>query len=139
LFDLPPELRLRIYEYSLAPTGVLSLTSTKTNRKLIQPAVVPALLRTCKQINDEIDSLLFSDNQICISVNAHDTCWRTISESLLPQRVLEKVQHLCVILDCTNYFNASYADVDFSPFEALVSLKTIRIAMIYRKQYTSQK
>ncbi|KAH9809830.1 hypothetical protein Tdes44962_MAKER06071 [Teratosphaeria destructans] len=139
LLDLPPELRLRIYESALAITGVLSLTSTKTHRKVIQPAISPALLRTCKQIYYEIDSLLFSDNEICISVNAHDTCWPTIPDSLLPPRVLPKVQHLCVVLDCTNYFNASYADVDFSPFEALVSLKTLRIAMIYRKQYPSQK
>ncbi|KAK5123811.1 hypothetical protein LTR85_002447 [Meristemomyces frigidus] len=41
-------------------------------------------------------------------------------------------------MDCTNYFNASYSDVDFAAFEALVSLKTLRIAMIYRRNHESQ-
>ena len=138
LFDLPSELRLRIYEYALAPTGVLCLTRTNTSRFAVEPVVTPRLLNTCRQIHNEAQSILYTENEICISVDAHDTCWPVISETRLHQRVLEKLQHLCVILDCTNFFNASYADVDFAAFEALISLKTLRIAMVYRKNHDSQ-
>lgn len=59
--------------------------------------------------------------------------WPTISESRLPQRVLEKIQHLCVILDCSDSFRSRYSDIDFAPFEALVSLKSLRLTIIYRE------
>lgn len=133
LFDLPPELRLRIYEYALAPSGVLCLTSTKTKRFAVEPLPTTQLLATCRKIHSEADGILFSDNEICITVDAHDTCWPTISEKRLPQRILEKLQHMCVILDCTSNFRADYDDVDLAAFKALTALKTMRIAVIYRK------
>jgi hypothetical protein len=138
LFDLPSELRLRIYEMALAPTGVLCLSSTKTKRRAVIPNICPALLLASRRIYDEARKVLLEQNEIMITVNAHDTCWPTISEDRLPQRLLERLLHLCVVLDCTEYFNASYADVDFGAFEALTSLKTLRVAMIYRKHYPSQ-
>lgn len=138
LFDLPSELRLRIYEFALAPSGFLGLTTTKQQRFAVKPAITTQLLRTCRQVHHEADGIIYSDNEVCIAIDAHDTCWPSISEARLPQRVLEQLQHMCVILDCTNYFNASYADVDFAAFEALVSLKTLRIAMIYRRNHDSQ-
>jgi len=138
LFDLPSELRLRIYEYTLAPSGLLFLVPTKSKRFAVEPAVTPNLLATCRQVHNEADGILYSENEICISVNAHDTCWPTISEKRLPQRVLEELQHMFVLLDCTDYFNSSYADIDLAPFEALVSLKTLRLAMIYRRNHATQ-
>ncbi|KAK3070735.1 hypothetical protein LTR53_009933 [Teratosphaeriaceae sp. CCFEE 6253] len=138
LFDLPSELRLRIYEYTLAPCGVLCLSSTPSKRSAVTPVIIPALLRTCRQVYSEADGILLSDNEITITVNAHDTCWPTISEKRLSQSVLRKIQKLCVILDCTDYFNASYADVDFSAFTHLVSLRSLRIAMVFRKHYPTQ-
>ncbi|KAK3070107.1 hypothetical protein LTR53_011027 [Teratosphaeriaceae sp. CCFEE 6253] len=138
LFDLPSELRLRIYEYALASCGILCLSSTPSKRCAVTPVITPALLRTCRRAYHEADGMLLSDNEITITVNAHDTCWPTISEKRLSQSVLRKIQKLCVILDCTDYFNASYADVDFSAFTHLISLRTLRIAMVFRKHYPTQ-
>ena len=130
LLRLPAELRNRIYEYALAPTGTICLSTSKSKRFATSPVVAPALLATCKQINEEATGVLYSENSICISVDAHDTCWPTISESRLPQRILEKLQHICIILDCTAYFRASYEDVDWCAFTALTSLRTLRIAVV---------
>ena len=44
--------------------------------------------------------------------------------------MLEKLQHLGVILDCTGYFRASYEDVDWTPFSALTSLHTLRLTIV---------
>ncbi|KAK5109848.1 hypothetical protein LTR62_006455 [Meristemomyces frigidus] len=138
LLDLPTELRLRVYEMVLAPTGVLHLHSTTTRRKAVSPSITTALLRTNHQIYHEASNILLDQNEVTLVVNAHDTCWPTISESRLSQATLERLQHFCVILDCTEYFNASYSDVDLDAFSALTDLKTLRISSIYRRNYPSQ-
>ena len=138
LFDLPSELRVRIFEFALAPTGTLCLTTTSSKRFAVEPVITPALLAASLQVYRECDNILYAENEVCISVSAHDTCWPTISEKRLPQRVLTQLQHMSIILDCTNYFNASYDDVDLAAFEALISLRTMRIAMVYRENYPSQ-
>ena len=130
LLELPAELRLRIYEYALAPTGTLSLTRTRSKRFATDPLLGPGLLRTNRQINAEASPILYSENTISITVDAHDTCWPTISESRLPQRVLEKLEHVSVVLDLTNNFHAHYSDVDWTAFSALVSLRSMRIAVL---------
>lgn len=130
LLELPAELRLRIYEYTLAPTGTLALTSTRSKRRATVPILAPALLATCRQIHAEAAHILYADNSVCIMVDAHDTCWPTIAEARLPQRILEKLQHMSVILDATSYFSAGYEDVDWTAFSALVSLRTLRISLI---------
>jgi len=139
LFDLPSELRLRIYEYALAPSGVMFLMRTPSKRRAVEPAPTVELLASCSRIYNEAYGLLFSDNEIGITIDAHDTCWPTISEDRLPQAVLERVEHLFVLLDCTDYFNASYADVDWAAFSAMVSLKSIRITMVHRKISPQQR
>ncbi|KAK4912343.1 hypothetical protein LTR49_019161 [Elasticomyces elasticus] len=94
LFDLPSELRIRIYECALAPTGVLCLSSTPSKRCAVTPQVTPALLATCRQIRNEADDMIVADN--------------------------------------------GYADVDFDAFKSLTGLRTLRIAMVYRKHYDTQ-
>ena len=122
---------MRIFEYALAPTGYICSTSTKTTRFSINPKVAPALLATCRQIHEEAKHLLFEENRICIRCDAHETAWPSIAESRLPQHVLERIQHLYVVLDCTSrFFRASFADVDWTAFSALTSLKSIRIAVL---------
>lgn len=134
LLDLPAEIRNCIYRYALAPTGSVALISTRSKRFATKPILAPALLATCHQINKEASEILYSENTVCITVDAEDTCWPTIAESRLPQRSLEKLQHLFVILDCTaQYFNASFADVDWDPFSALISLKTLSITILYHR------
>ena len=130
LLELPAELRTRIYEYALAPTGSLTLTSTSNKRRAAIPILAPCLLATCRQIYAEAGHILYAENSICIIVDAHDTCWPVIAETRLPQQTLEKLQHLTVLLDCTSYFNAAYEDVDWHAFGALISLKTLRLSLI---------
>jgi len=127
LLSLPAELRLQIYTHTLAPTGSLYLHTTKTKRHAVTPSINLSLLLTCRQIHHEARGILYLENTITFVVDAHDTTWPTISEKRLPQPVLEKLVHLCVLLDCTGPFRAEYADVDFTPFAALTSLKTLRL------------
>ena len=138
LFDLPGELRLAIYEFALAPTGTLHLTSTPSKRFAVEPAPNLSLLTTNHQVHCEAAAILYTENAVCITIDAHDTCWPTISERRLPQRVLVKLQHLFVILNCTSSLRASYDDVDFDAFSALISLATMRLALIARVPIESQ-
>ncbi|PPJ54026.1 hypothetical protein CBER1_02949 [Cercospora berteroae] len=131
LLSLPAELRTQIYEEALSPTATLHLTSTKTKRHATLPILAPSLLATNHQINQECSSLLYSNNEICIIIDAHDTCWPIISETRLPQPVLEKLELVFLILDCTASFRADYEDVDFTALEALKSLKTLRLAVVF--------
>lgn len=133
LLALPAELRLRIYECALAPTGVLALHATKTKRRAVTPVVSPALLRTCKQINQEATAILYRENEVTVLVDAHDTCWPTLAENRLPQRVLEQLRSFCAVLDCTGFLASKYADVDFGPFAGLAQLRTLRVGVLYRK------
>lgn len=130
LLALPAELRNRIYEHVFCPTGVLTLTSSGTKRAIVLPAISPQLLATCSQINQEARGLLYSENEIIIHVDAHDTCWPLLSENRFPTRVLSKFQHVCLLLECTAFFSASFDDVDFSPFMGMTALKSVRLAII---------
>ena len=130
LLELPAELRLRIYEHTLCPTGTVKLTRTKAKRFATQPVLAPAILATCRQIYDEASSMLYKYNTISINIDAHDTTWPVIAEARLPQRVLEKLQRLSVTLDARSYFHNNYNDVDWKPFAAMTSLKMLRLALI---------
>ncbi|KAK4502578.1 hypothetical protein PRZ48_006004 [Zasmidium cellare] len=128
---LPPELRLQIYANALHPTSTLTLTSTPTHRHAITPHITPSLLAVSRKIHAEASPLLYTDNTLALTLDAHETYWPPISEARLPQHVLEKIRHLCVVFDCTAIFHFRYAEVDFAAFEALVSLKTLRVAVIH--------
>ncbi|WPH04937.1 Hypothetical protein R9X50_00783400 [Acrodontium crateriforme] len=133
LLALPAELRLSIYECALAPTGVLALHATKTKRRAVTPMVSPALLCTCKQICREATAILYRENEITVLIDAHDTCWPTLAENRLPQRVLEQLRSFCAVLDCTGFLASSYSDVDFGPFAGLSQLRILRVGVLYRK------
>ncbi|GAB7359711.1 hypothetical protein MBLNU230_g6886t1 [Neophaeotheca triangularis] len=132
LFHLPAELRDDIYLHALSPTRHLFLTSTKTSRLAITPPTNPPLLRANRQIYHEASSILYTENTICYAVNAHDTMWPIVSEKRLPQHVLQRLQHFCLVLDCAANFGAECADVDFAALEALTSLKTLRVCVVAR-------
>lgn len=134
LLELPAELRNRIYEYCLAPTGTLCLTATKTTRYATVPTVAPRLLCTCRQIYSEARDLLLEQNRICFSIDAHDTSWPVISEKRLPQRVLERLEHAAIILDTATTFFSSYRYIDWSALGALISLKTLQLSIVWQRE-----
>ncbi|RMY56059.1 hypothetical protein D0863_13108 [Hortaea werneckii] len=138
LWDLPSELRLRIYEYALAPTQHLHLSRTQTKPFSVTPPITPQLLTACHQIHREASPILLDQNEICIAVDAHDAASPVIPPHRLPPPVLQRIRHLSVILDCTNYFNLSYSDTDLTPFSSLTSLQTLRLAMVYRRNHATQ-
>lgn len=128
LLSLPAELRLRIYSFALAPTGSIYLHRTSTKRYAVTPSTIsPALLATCRQINYEASGVLYTENVVHIAVDGHDTSWPAINEARLPQFVLQKLEHLCVLLDCTSVLWAKYGTVDLEAFTALTELRTLRL------------
>lgn len=58
-FDLPAELRLRIYEYTLAPEGSIGFM----NGGLSPPRL--DVLRVCRQIYEEANDIVFTFNAFC--------------------------------------------------------------------------
>ncbi|KXS95795.1 hypothetical protein AC579_9941 [Pseudocercospora musae] len=132
--SLPPEVRNRIYEWCLCPTQILSLTRTKSSRFATTPTITPQLLRTNKKIYNECGqnhSYLF-ENEICLSLDAHDTSWPVISETRLPQHVLERLEKVCMVFDVTETFRASYReDVDFTALTALTNLTNLRLGVVF--------
>ena len=128
LLSLPAELRLRIYSFALAPTGSIYLHRTSTKRYAVTPSTIsPALLATNRQINYEASGVLYTENTVHIAVDGHDTSWPAINEARLPQPVLQKLEHLCVLLDCTSVLWGQYATVDLDAFTALTELRTLRL------------
>lgn len=130
LLNLPAELRNRIYEAVLSP-GVLCLTRTDTKRFAVTPTVSPLFLATCRQIYHEASKLLYFDNEVTLIMDVHDTFAPVINESRLPQPALENLEHVCLVCDGTANLQASYDDIDFTPLSALVSLKTLRLCMVF--------
>jgi hypothetical protein len=128
LLSLPAELRLRIYSFALAPTGTIYLHRTPSKRHAVTPSSIsPALLATNRQIHSEATGVLYVENVVHIAVDAHDTAWPAINESRLPQPVLQRLEHLCVLLDCSAVLWGRYGAVDFGAFTALTALKTLRL------------
>jgi hypothetical protein len=125
---LPAELRLRIYSFALAPTGSIYLHRTSNKRYAVTPSnISPALLATNRQINYEASGVLYTENVVHIAVDGHDTSWPAINEARLPQPVLQKLEHLCVLLDCTALLWGQYGSVDLDAFTALTELRTLRL------------
>jgi hypothetical protein len=128
LLSLPAELRLRIYSFALAPTGSIYLHRTSTKRYAVTPSTIsPALLATNRQINYEASGVLYTENTVHIAVDGHDTSWPAINEARLPQPVLQKLEYLCVLLDCTSVLWGQYGSVDLEAFTALTELRTLRL------------
>jgi hypothetical protein len=128
LLLLPAELRLRIYSFALAPTGSIYLHRTPFKRHAVTPSsITPALLATNHQIHSEATGVLYVENVVHIAVDAHDTSWPAINEARLPQPVLQRLEHLCVLLDCSAVLWGRYGSVDFEAFTALTALKTLRL------------
>jgi hypothetical protein len=128
LLSLPAELRLRIYSFALAPTGTIYLHRTPSKRHAVTPSsITPALLATNHQIHSEATGVLYVENTVHVAVDAHDTAWPAINEARLPQRVLQRIEHLCVLLDCSAVLWRGYGAVDFGAFTALTALKTLRL------------
>ncbi|KAM0718687.1 hypothetical protein Q7P37_005758 [Cladosporium fusiforme] len=130
LLSLPAELRLRIYSFALAPTGTLYLHRTPSKRHAVTPAISPALLATNRQINAEAAGILYVENTVHIALDAHDTAWPAINEARLPQRVLQKLEHLCLLLDCTAVLWRGYDGVDFEALTALTALRSLRLRVL---------
>jgi hypothetical protein len=120
LLALPAELRLRIYSFALAPTGSIYLHRTPTKRHAVTPSTIsPALLAT---------GVLYTENIVHIAVDAHDTAWPAINEARTPQPVLQKIEHLCILLDCTSVlWGSRYGSVDFEALTALTALRSLRL------------
>ena len=128
LLSLPAELRLRIYSFTLAPTGSIYLHRTSTKRYAVTPSnISPALLATNRQINYEATGVLYTENTVHIAVDGHDASWPAINEARLPQPVLQKLEHLCVLLDCTALLWGQYGNVDLDAFTALTELRSLRL------------
>lgn len=128
LLSLPAELRLRIYSFALAPTGSIYLHRTSNKRYAVTPSTIsPALLATNRQINYEASGVLYTENTVHIAVDGNDTSWPAINEARLPQPVLQKLEHLCVLLDCTALLWGNYGSVDLDAFTALTGLRTLRL------------
>jgi hypothetical protein len=90
-------------------------------------SITPALLATNHQIRSEATGVLYVENVVHIAVDAHDTAWPAINEARLPQPVLQRLEHLCVLLDCSAVLWGRYGSVDFGAFTALTALKTLRL------------
>lgn len=74
LFKLPPELRLRVYEYTLCSEDRVEITKD-------QGIPEPALLLTCKTIRDEAIMSFYNQNRFNLIVRSYDpavsTLWGT--------------------------------------------------------------
>ncbi|KAK3052262.1 hypothetical protein LTR09_006472 [Extremus antarcticus] len=131
LLSLPAELRLRIYSAVLAPTNNLFLTRDRHKSYKVDPIISRSLLATCHQIHNEAASILYKENTVSIVVNINENAFPLIPKARLPQRFLEKLQHMCLFLDgCSPSWGAPTAENDWTALTALTALKTMRLTLL---------
>lgn len=70
------------------------------------------------------------ENTVQVAIDAHDTTWPAINEARLPQRVLQKLEHLCLLLDCTAVLWRGYEGVDLEALTALTALRSLRLRVL---------
>lgn len=70
------------------------------------------------------------ENIVHVAIDAHDTTWPAINEARLPQRVLQKLERLCLLLDCTAALWRGYGGVDFEALTALTALRVLRLRVL---------
>ncbi|KAK5127539.1 hypothetical protein LTR85_006879 [Meristemomyces frigidus] len=75
-FDLPPELRNRIYRFALVENASVRIERTGYAR--------PPLLRTSRQIRAESLSIYYSENKFTVSMRAYDSTLSLNFTSSLP-------------------------------------------------------
>jgi hypothetical protein len=76
--------------------------------------------------------MIFAKNSICITIDAQAVDTPLIAESRLPQPVLEKMQRVCLILDCTATFRAPFTELDLDVLRAFVNVEHLRVAVVLR-------
>jgi hypothetical protein len=133
LLALPAELRLRIYEACLVSSRALHLTSSTTHRRYSNSGISPALLATCRQIHIEAQGFLYKENAICIVTDAQTKHQPLVAESRCPQRALQKLRRIFLVLDYTIPGRAPFPAPDFDVFTALTSLEQVRFAVVFRE------
>lgn len=151
LFDLPVELRLRIYEYVVAPTGNVYFCAKGALRGL--PSLIPIvkeqqqkykyrfhakltleLLRTCRQIYREARDILFDCNTFFVCVNANMlSVLEPVNRQHLfrldaPVVVRPMLRHVFLFTDLHD--DQVTAEITHL-LSSLTSLKTLRIAIVW--------
>jgi hypothetical protein len=94
LFDLPAELRLRIYGYALCPTTTVHFPLSAADAYKPSPTLVPNLLRTCRRVENEAGDLLYSDNEIYLDVCPYRNTLRIDESSGSVGFLLRDAHHL---------------------------------------------
>lgn len=122
--DLPAELRNRVYRLCLVPTGFLSLQSCAHQVPLgTYPALTLGILSTNKQIAEEAKDIIF-ENTVVANMILFAHTKPIVHRSQMPWHVLSSLTKLTLIVEGHN------TDVDWTPLQALTSLKVLRVATI---------
>ncbi|GAB7351719.1 hypothetical protein MBLNU459_g2307t1 [Dothideomycetes sp. NU459] len=134
-FDLPVELRLRIYHFALAPEGYIGFM----NGGLSPPRL--DILRTCRQIYEEAGDTIFTSNYFC----CHGTI-PNMSGSLNERylRLPPKIKQLYLVLSTRpmslkfntvvdEYANIATRLLDFT------ALQSVRFALYDRNRQVGQQ
>jgi hypothetical protein len=83
-------------------------------------------------VYEEAKHLLYIKNSICVVVDAGALDAPLIAESRLSQTVLQKLQRVCLVLDCTATFRAPFTELDLDVLRAFTSIEVLRIAVVLR-------
>ncbi|KAF2139191.1 uncharacterized protein K452DRAFT_200644, partial [Aplosporella prunicola CBS 121167] len=132
LLDLPAELRMRVYECALtAPDNAIRIYySFHSNRHPHNLGL--SLLRTCRQIHQEAHDVLYQANTVLV----HADCYRSASPAIgslqLPPYALARLRSVFVVLDTSISVDFDYTQTDFRPFQGMVRLQRLRMAVVER-------
>jgi hypothetical protein len=76
--------------------------------------------------------MVFAQNTICITADAQALDAPLIPESRLPQKVLERLQRVCLILDCTATYKSPFSELDPQVLSAFINVQHLRVAVVLR-------
>ncbi|MCJ1341136.1 hypothetical protein MMC09_006432 [Bachmanniomyces sp. S44760] len=136
LLDLPRELRVIVYEFALTSSDKSLIFFRDCIGKLrLEASLSVSLFQTNSQVYTEAREILYNLITVMLAADIHQTVSPAIDEDGLPRHAQPRIKHACVIFDACDSYQFWYSDVDFSPFQRMTALRTLRISIMKPRDY----
>lgn len=128
--DLPGEMRNRIYRAAISP-GHISLRSCAKHHMSVgvDPPLVAGILAGSKQLANETKDLVFESTFI-VDVSLESPIRSVINPLQVPRSMLDKIQHLVLVLDFTRVDNSCPSGLDWRYIQRMTALSSLKICAI---------
>ena len=144
LLDLPPEIRLHVYRYILAPTGTISLRSDGLHHHLrvVPGNIKPGILRTCRTVYHEAKDILYHNNTVCLTVETQFCNTNMIHPMHMSGSGLAKLKSVLLFFDTVNADAMTidmYSNTNWRQIQAMTGLQKATISVIEHSSHSQHR